>query len=596
MKTIIKTLWLAGLLAASGCIVNPVPTPGGASLTSAQSNEDNAGFTTADSGAADGGFKGVDAGSSSGASSGGTSSGGQRWPGASDDAGSSSGGSDTGASSSGAGDAGAVPGADTISGGNTGLSQAGAQDFGLFRQLLEQGKVPSPGALDELGFFHEHKLDYPDPKCGQDMCMHGLLGQMGNLINGSTCTVVQIGLNTHLQPSKMKRPPLHIVLAVDVSSSMAGAPLSFLKQGLQQMLDHLEAGDKVSLVAFAEKAAVLLDAAPLKDKLSIEKAIITLSTSGNTNLYEGLFKAFKLAAKHHDQAWDNRVVLLTDGEATTGMTKPGKLVSLATGYAKMGIGITTIGVGQSAAGSVLAEIAEVGAGSFYFLDQPKAVKEVFTEEVQTFLVPVALDVTIKLDATDGYVVGGAYGTRGWKGHTDGGTIHIPTLFLAGRKKAETPLPGKGAGRRGGGGGILVELMPLPGVKKGPTVANLALQWTHPKTGKVLKQQAAVSFGKYVVPDGGAFFSDATVEKGFVMLNILAGFQMAMELAADSDPGAARGVLQALKPEVEKWLKKAENPDPDIEDDLKYVALFIDNLKKVANQTPVTKPPDPWPVD
>src|SRR5262245_23070970 len=63
--------------------------------------------------------------------------------------------------------------------GATGITQSGAQDFGLFRKILEDGGIPGPETLDDLGFFAEHKLDYPAPACGQDVCMHGLLGIMG---------------------------------------------------------------------------------------------------------------------------------------------------------------------------------------------------------------------------------------------------------------------------------------------------------------------------------------------------------------------------------------------------------------------------------
>jgi len=542
--------------------VNPVPTPGGGKGDA--SANDSSVMQTADSGSI--------------------------WD---KDAG---GGADGGASSSGGSDAGSWQAKDTYQGGNTGLSQAGAQDFGLFRKMLEAGQVPTPGSLDDLGFFHEHKMDYPNPLCGQDMCMHGMLGQMGNMITGSTCTLIQIGLNTHIQPSKLKRPPLHIVLAIDVSKSMSGGAIGYLKQGLKQMLDHLEKGDKVSIVTFSTAAKVVLEAHAATDKLTIEKAIIALKSGGDTNLYAGLFTAFKIAAKHQKNDWDNRVVLLTDGEANVGLVQPGKLVSLATGYAKKGIGITTIGVGKSFSVGLLASVAEVGAGNFYFLDKPAAVKEVFTEEVKTFLVPIALDVKIELVAEDAYVVGAAYGTHGYKGNTDGGTISIPTLFLAGRKSAETPLPGQGSGRRGGGGAIMIELMPLPGVQKTLKVGELKLTWKHPKTGKQHVQKSTVIFGNVAVPDSAAYFSSETVEKGFVMLNIYAAFQMAIELAADADPGAAQGVLLALRPEVAKWLKKGKKPDPDIEDDLKYVDLFIANLKKVAKQTPISKPPEPWPID
>ncbi len=569
-------LWVLLALGAQACVVNPVPTPFG-------SGSSNAGGATSTSDTASGDSSGM-------ADTGLVFTGGSDTSTADASAADSSTGKDMLVGEDGA----AVP-PDSI--GNTGLSQAGAQDFGLFRAILEAGGIPKPAALDDLGFFAEHKLDYPDPLCGQDMCMHALLGVMGNMITGSTCTLVQIGLNTPIKIEEQLRPPLDLVLAIDTSNSMQGEPIAQVQQGLQQMLDQLQPGDTVSLVGFADAAVVLAAGVPLAEKAQVEKAILQLKAGGQTDLFSGLFQAFQLASGLHQPGREARVVLLSDGASTTGLQAPAKLISMAASYAKLGIGLTTIGVGGNAAAAVLADLAEVGAGQFYFLDKPAGVKEVFTEEVKTFLVPVALDVHIAVKVGGGYVLKSVYGTHGWQGGSDGGVISIPTLFLAGRLSAGEPLPGTGEGRRGGGGAILIELVPLPGVQdKG--VTELTLTWKHPKTGAVATQTVAVVGALYPgaqIPDGG-LFTHPTVEKGFVMLNVLAAFQMACALALDNDPGAAQGVLLALQPAVTKWLSGQAKPDPDIADDMKYVAMFIANLQKAAQQTPVSKPPEPWPKD
>lgn len=584
-------VWL--LLAASlpSCVVNPVPTPETSKTSGATGNVDNA----------------ADSGSLADATTGKDTAGGSQdtslWADTSADMAAADSIGGQGSDATAWGDAAATSDAAADSGA-TGLTQAGAQDFGLFRQILEAGGIPAPAILDDLGFFAEHKLDYPQPTCGQDMCLHALLGIMGNMITGSTCTVVQLGLNTPIQVEGLKRPPLDLVLALDTSGSMTGAPMQYLQQGLQQMLDHLQPGDTVALVSFDDSAKVVLPPSSIAQKSAIEKAILQLAAKGQTDLFGGLFQAFQVAAQLHQKAKlaqpprEVRVVLLSDGAATVGLQAPAKLVSLAASYAKLGIGLTTIGIGKEFAVTTLRDLAEVGAGNFYFLEKPAAVKEVFTEEVKIFLVPVALDVKIDVTVGSGYVLRGVYGTHGWTGGPGGGAIHIPTLFLAGRTSAAAELPGMGEGRRGGGGAILIELIPLPGIPdKG--VSSLQLTWKHPKTGQIISQSVQVQ-GPIVpggtIPDGG-IFTHPTVEKGFVMLNLFAAFQMACQLALDADPGAARGVLEALRPEVQKWLAKAgSKPDPDVADDLKYVDLFIANLKKVAAQTPVSKPPEPWPKD
>lgn len=482
--------------------------------------------------------------------------------------------------------------------GSTGITQPGAQDFGLFRQILDAGKIPAPSTLDDLGFFAEHKLDYPQPACGNDVCMHGMLGIMGNMITGSSCTLVQIGMNSPIDVSQIQRPPLHLVLAVDTSGSMAGAAMDYVKAGLAAMIPSLQATDKVSLVTYSSTAKVVLDYTNASDAATLENAFKSIYAAGSTNLYEGLFQAFSIADKHFQPGMQNRVIFLSDGVATAGIQTDTKLVSLAASYAKKGIGVTTIGVGKDFDVEVMRDLGEVGAGNFYFLEDPKAVVEVFTDEVDTFLVPVALDVKFDVSVGGGYAVRGVYGTNGWQSAEGGGTISIPSLFLAGRTSASDPIS---EGRRGGGGAMLIELVPKPGAISVPdplAVGNISLSFKDPATGMTKTQTANIvaQTPPDAPPVDGYFFND-TVEKAFVMLNIYAGFKLATQLAADSDPRTARRTLEVLRPNVSGWLEK--NPDADVQDDLLYIDKFIENLKVVeALSVPYTPadPPNPWPAD
>jgi Ca-activated chloride channel family protein len=478
--------------------------------------------------------------------------------------------------------------------GSTGVSQGGAQDFGLFRQILESGQIPGPSTLDDLGFFAEHKLDYPAPDCKNDVCIHGLLGMMGNMITGSKCTLIQVGMNSPIDVSKVARPPLNLVIAVDTSGSMAGAPMDYVKLGLEQMIPSLVPDDRISLVSFSGSATVLLDYADAADGAALTQAFESLKASGNTNLYDGLFTAFSLADAHLDPTHQNRVIYLSDGVATTGITNGAKLASLAKGYAKKGIGVTTIGVGKEFDVEVMRGLGEIGAGNFYFLEDPKAVKEVFADEVKTFLVPVALDVKLDLTVGSAFSLRGVYGTHGFSPAEGGGTVAIPSLFLAGRTGAGDPIQ---PGRRGGGGAILLELMRDPSAPSAElAVGDLQLAYTDPLTGKPISESVSID-APGGDPGAAGYFSDATVEKGFVMLNLYAGFKIAAQLAADSDPRTAKRTLETLRPNVAQWLQKT--PDPDISDDLKYVDLFIENLTAVAQSTPPYEPadpPEPWPAD
>lgn len=479
--------------------------------------------------------------------------------------------------------------------GSTGVGQAGAQDFGLFRKILEAGEIPSPNTIDALGFFAEHKLDYPQPDCAGDLCLHGLLGSMGNMISGADCTIVQLGMNSPVQVDVENRPAMHLVLALDVSGSMAGPPIAALRQGLDAMVGELRNDDLVSLVTYSSEASTIFEAMPATNAESMRLAFAGLSAGGGTNLYAGLASALRIAAAHQDSAMQNRVVFLSDGLATVGLTSPAKIRSLAESYSRLGIAITTIGVGEAFDVEVMRGLGEVGAGNFYFLADPADVVEVFTDEVKTFLAPIALDVRIDLDIAPTYTLRASYGATDWHRRQGGATIQIPALYLAGRTSADEPIE---EGRRGGGGAIIFELV-AGLVDDGPMdVGSAAIRYTDPVTGEEHSQVVDIRAPHLPghTPEEG-YFSDATSEKAFVMLNIFAGFQMAARLARDADARSAQSTLLALQSSVQSWL--VANNDPDISDDLHYIELFIENLQSAIDSSPdyPTPPPsNPWPAD
>ena len=474
------------------------------------------------------------------------------------------------------------------------VSQPGAQDFGLFRQALEAGDIPAPELLDDMGFFAEHKLDYEPAACSGPVCLHGLVGVMGNMLNGADCTVIQIGLNSGLDPDALERPSMHVVVVLDTSGSMLGEPMEYLQEGMLRMLDALQEDDTVSLVTYGTDSSLVLDHVGLGDRIALEKAITGLIAAGKTNLFAGLFDGYVQADRYAQADVETRVILLSDGQPNEGITQVDAARALVLQHAREGTGLTTIGVGKDFGVDLMRGLSEVGAGSFYFLEDPKAMVEVFEDEVTTFLAPIATDVHLEAVVGVDYLLGEAYGTRGFQISGQGGGVDIPVLFLAGRRSAHDPIT---SGRRGGGGAILLELL-RRGDSDTPrydTVGRIELSYTDPATGKAHGEEVDLEVpdsAVEAVPADG-WFSDPTVEKGFVMLNLYAAFKLAAELARDSDTGSATGTLQAIRASVAAWL--VDNEDPDIEDDLVYVDLFLDALAK-APQTPLQSAPNPWPYD
>jgi Ca-activated chloride channel homolog len=473
-----------------------------------------------------------------------------------------------------------------------GVGQGGAQDFGQFRAILEAGEIPGPETLDDVGFFNEHKLALPPADCGDDVCLHGSLGVMGNMLSGANCTIVLLGMNTPLDPAELPRPPLHLAIAVDRSGSMAGEPIEHVREGLRRMSDALRPEDRVTLVGFGDGASVLVEAVE-GGSAELQVAIAGLEASGATNLYDGLRRAFEVVEAHADPERQNRVMLVSDGEATTGLLGDDRLLELATQYAIEGIGLSTVGLGLEFDPTLMRGLAERGGGAFYFLEDHAAVEEVFEEEAQALLLPLASEVVIDVDVAPGYELRALYGTKLATVGAHAAHLEIPSLHLAHRESA-ADVEG---GRRGGGGAIVAELLPEAGVAPdGERVGTLRMRYRVPGSDEEVLQVAEITsaLAPGQTPTDGVF-DDEGASKAFVTLNLYVGFELAAERAAVGDGGGALNLLRILHDSVAAWL--LVYPDPDIEDDLRYVVMFIDNLVAHGAAVPPTAvPPEPWPQD
>jgi Ca-activated chloride channel family protein len=489
---------------------------------------------------------------------------------------------DAGAEASGLGDGSSL---------GAGVGQGGAQDFGLFREILDDGGIPGPETIDDLGFFAEHKIDLPEPTCGEDVCIHGMLGVMGNMISGSNCTVVLIGMNTPIDPAQIERPPLNLVIAVDLSGSMSGEPIDRVRNGLLRMRDSLEPEDRITLVGFADEAEVIVEYVA-GDSVELATAIGSLlQPTGSTNIYAGVREAFEMVDAHAQAGWQNRVLLVSDGLATVGITSDEKIEGLAAAWSELGYGLTTIGLGSDFDVELMRTLAEVGSGSFYYIEDYAAVEEVFEEEVQAFIVPLAEQVAIDATVFEGYDLRRVYGTKQAETWGNNAAIEIPILQIAHRVGDDD----NENGRRGGGGAILLELLPT-GEDPGE-VGHIDFQYAVPGTGELVVQSVDITspLGPWETPENG-FFANDSVAKGFVMLNIYVGFEMAAERAEVGDDAGALSILEPLAVSVESWL--SSNADEDVEDDLFYIHKFIENLEARGSTTnsPNPVPPEPWPSD
>lgn len=477
--------------------------------------------------------------------------------------------------------------------GGSGLQPAGAQDFGRFKAILMKGDVPAPETLDQVGFFAEHKLGTPPTSCAGPVCAQALLGSMANMISGSNCTLIHLGLGSPLDPQAQGRPDLDVAVVVQQDLPDPGPAIAGVRGGLEKLIAGLQARDTFTLVASASTSRLLAER--LSDRDQALTAARALIPAAGANLYEGLRLGVDtlgpaVPGRHR------RLVLVSAGKAAgIGGERMARLVR---GFAEGGGGVTVVEYGIQGSAALLQGISDAGAGALYHTDNPGELPALFEREVGYSLIPVAERVQVRIAPGRSWRLREVFGLsqRAWSLAADAGRIEIPALFVAWRKEG-----GWSGERRGGGGGILIEVLPAAAAdprERPSVVADLELRYELPGGGgaKSAALQVVSPDGPGEVPSAGRF-ANASVEKGFVVLNLYVALRMAAERAAVGDLSGAYGVLVNIRRNAGKW--EEQHPDLEIRDDLTYVDLFLSILeKKGATRLPPRAGwfIEPWPRD
>lgn len=486
---------------------------------------------------------------------------------------------------------------------NTNVSLGGAQDFGQFRSQLASGQVPQSGTFDAAGFFAEHHTALPEPTCGERVCLQSMLGVLGSLMSGSNCTMLQLGLNSPIAADASKRPSLRLAVVIDVSGSMqTGDKIGFVREGLGLLIDGMRDADELALITYSDGARVIAQMGEISlRRAELRTLVQNLVAGGGTNLHGGLELGYREVLEDYDSGRQNRVILLSDGQPTAGITGESAILGMSRGYNSDGIGLSTIGLGQDFNTSLMRGLGEQGDGNSYFLENSGAVSEVFTEELSYFTVPVAFDLRMEVEAGPYYTLRAAYGSSFWDDTAKGGVLEVPSVFLAHRESAaDVTVDG---GRRGGGSALMLELGPTLSKDDGSgiseaVVATVKVSFREPGTDRTVSDRIDVRFpmAPWLLPKRGFFDSPdlSIIQKSFVMLNIYVAFETASTSYYSGERGEALETIERVLAGVEDY--NDEVGDTDIDYDLMMLRDLRDLIRREISPPPTQIPEDPWPAD
>lgn len=210
-----------------------------------------------------------------------------------------------------------------------------------------------------------------------------------------------------------ERVPVNLALAIDVSGSMAGEKLEAARATAVAVAESLYPGDRLTVVAFSDRAELLLDACPMDTAgctIAIA-AIRELRTRSSTNLHGGwdLAVGHVAAAMAAQPRASHRVLLITDGRANVGIHDTPSLARFAGDAFRDGIITSAVGIGDDYDEGLLSAITEAGGGRVHDATTGPEIYDVILGELlegRTALVERGiLRIEIPLHATKVEVVG-----------------------------------------------------------------------------------------------------------------------------------------------------------------------------------------------
>lgn len=202
-----------------------------------------------------------------------------------------------------------------------------------------------------------------------------------------------------------ERLPLNLCLVIDRSTSMQGARLEHVKGAAHQIIDELGDDDVLAVVAFNDRAEVILPSQPAVNRALARSKVSTISASGGTEILKGIQAGLAEIDKHHSKQMISHLILLTDGQ-TYGDDE--RCVAEARQAGARRIGISAMGIGEDWNDVLLDQIASQSGGVSAYIASPSQVRALLQQRVRGLGTVFAQGMTLEVRCVEGVRVENAF--------------------------------------------------------------------------------------------------------------------------------------------------------------------------------------------
>ncbi|MBI5498667.1 MAG: VWA domain-containing protein [Deltaproteobacteria bacterium] len=263
----------------------------------------------------------------------------------------------------------------------------------IVRWLIERGAMVPWDAVRVYEFLNYYDFPYDPAPVGRVR----VTSEFRGIAPADGLYALQVAVQSHAV-SASERRHVNLTLVLDTSGSMSGRPIELERAVVRAIADSLHAGDIVSAVEWDDTRSVRLDSHLVTGPA--DRAILSMAASlaegGSTDLHGGLVAGYALARANYREGWLNRVVLVSDGQANTGITDIEIIASAADDMEGEGIYLVGVGCGDGYNDTLMDAVTDAGRGAYVFIDKESEARRMFVDRfLQTMEVAVR-DVQVEL--------------------------------------------------------------------------------------------------------------------------------------------------------------------------------------------------------
>jgi Ca-activated chloride channel homolog len=176
------------------------------------------------------------------------------------------------------------------------------------------------------------------------------------------------------------RLPLNLGVVLDRSGSMYDERrLEFVVEAVKFLADNVAPEDKIAVIAFADKAEVILQPDQIHDRTAVRRAlddIDLLEIGGGTQMALGMRAAIDQVKRNLATNRLNRVLILTDGQTY----EETACIDLAS-QSRDQMSFSAMGVGVEFNEKLLMRIAQDSHGNYHFIGNAQEIPGIFEDEL-----------------------------------------------------------------------------------------------------------------------------------------------------------------------------------------------------------------------